>query len=217
MGERARAGQRIVDALATVPPEDAWVLGLARGGVPVAVAVAERLGAPMDVFIVRKLVVDAAAGGFGRRGVTVGAVATGGIQMIDDEVLRRHRIPDAAVAAALAEKLRELRRYEAAFRNERRKPDLRGRSVLLVDDAILTGATMRAAVAAVRRLGARRVEVAAALGARDACAAVAREANALTCLEELDGVDAVRHRWSRFEPITDDSVREALERGAARA
>ena len=156
---RREAGQRLAARLAPYANrEDVVVLGLPRGGVPVAFEVAQRLRAPLDVFVVRKLGVP------GHEELAMGAIATGGVRVVNSEVLDGLGIPAEVIDAVAARQEQELKRRELAYRGHRKPPELRGKTVLLVDDGIATGATMRAAVRAVRLQGAAWLVVASANG-----------------------------------------------------
>lgn len=209
--DRREAGRHLAEAVAArVDDADTLVLGLARGGVVVAGDVARRLDAPLDVFVVRKLMAP------DDERVAIGALVTGGIQVIHDDLLEQRGIPDAQLAAALAQELRELRRREGALRDGRPHPRVRGRTVVLVDDAICTGATMEAAVAAVRRQGASRVVVAAPVGLEATCAAMGPTVDDVVCLERLATRAQVGRAYERYEPVGDEAVRDALAAGVAR-
>ena len=145
--DRAEAGQRLAGRLAAYAGEpDVLVLALPRGGVPVAAEVARALGAPLDIFLVRKLGVP------GREELAMGAVAAGGIRVLNEDVIEALKIPDRVIEAVTSRELHELRWRERAYRGNRPPPEIRGRTVILVDDGMATGSTMRAAVEALRRL-----------------------------------------------------------------
>lgn len=201
--DRKHAGRELGKALADrLDDRDVVVLGLDPGGVVVAAEVARTLGAPLDVFVVRKLMLPESSGP-----VSLGALATGGIQVIDEGVLDGRQVSDQVLAAVVAQEMREMRRRERMFRTQRVDYEVRGRGVVLVDDGLSTGATMRAAIAAVRRLGARSVVVAIPAGAEGACAAIAREADMVLCLENGSATDL----YARFDPTSDDEVFAVLE------
>src|SRR5437660_2231913 len=143
--DRREAGQVLADRLtAYAGRPDVLVLALPRGGVPVAVEVAHALGAPLDVYVVRKLGVP------GQEELAMGAIATGGVRVLNDEVVAALHIPEVTIAAVAAREAQELARREQLYRGTRPAPAVRGRMVLVVDDGLATGATMRAAVAALR-------------------------------------------------------------------
>src|SRR5437868_11848409 len=144
--DRREAGRLLAAKLAAYANRpDVIVLALPRGGVPVAYEVARALGAPLDVFLVRKL------GTPGREELAMGAIATGGVRLLNEEVVRHLRIPAEVLDRVTAAELEELRRRERAYRDDLPAPPVAGRTVILVDDGLATGASMRAAVAALRQ------------------------------------------------------------------
>jgi putative phosphoribosyl transferase len=208
--DRQDAGRRLAVVLGGLRGHDAIVLGLPRGGVPVAAIVAEALSAPLDVVLVRKL-------GLPRQPeLAMGAIGEGGARVLNDDVVRVARVTEADVDRVAARERDELERQAHQYRGDRPMLPIAGRTVVLVDDGIATGATMKAAGAVVGHLGARRVVVAAPVGAP----AVVRElediADDVVVLEqpsELAGVGA----WYRdFRATTDDEVVAALIHSVAR-
>src|SRR5262245_55861426 len=174
--DRAEAGRSLAERLvAYAGRPDVLVLALPRGGVPVGFEVARVLGAPLDVFVVRKLGVP------GHEELAMGAVASGGAWVLNDDVIRALNPPFRVIQAVAARELQERGRRERAYRGDRPPPDVRGRTVILVDDGIATGSTMRAAVAALRRLGPGRIVVAAPVAAPSTCAELADEAVECVC------------------------------------
>src|SRR5437867_10590702 len=162
--DRREAGVELASKLRQYADRnDVVVLALPRGGVPVAFEVAEALDAPLDIFLVRKL------GMPGHPEFAIGAIASGGVRVVSDEVVRAYGIPEAAIEALTRQELAELERREREYRQGRPLLDLRNRTVILVDDGLATGSTMRAAVQAVRALGPSRVVVAVPVGAPDTC------------------------------------------------
>lgn len=200
----------------TVPPRryDAFVAGradvlvpaLPRGGVPVGHEVAAALRAPLDVFLVRKL------GAPGRPELAMGAIASGGVRVLNAEVVRSLGVTPADIDAAAAAAGRELDRRERAYRAGRPAPAVGGKTALPVDDGLATGATMRAAVEALRRLHPARVVVAVPVGAPQTCAAFADVADEAVCAAEPDPFFAVGQWYADFAQTTDDEVRELLAR-----
>jgi predicted phosphoribosyltransferase len=180
------------------------VLGLPRGGVPVAARVAAALGAPLDVFVVRKLGVP------GREELAMGAIATGGVRVLNDDVLGRLHIPEAVVEEVAAAEARELARREARYRAGRPPPDLAGRVVVLVDDGLATGSSMRAAVAAARALGPARIVVAVPTAPRSTCEGLAAEADEVICHSMPRPFRAVGHSYRSFPQTTDEEVAALL-------
>ncbi|HMB05202.1 MAG TPA: phosphoribosyltransferase family protein, partial [Isosphaeraceae bacterium] len=150
--DRTEAGQLLAEKLSAYAGRpDVLVLALPRGGVPVAYEVARALGVPLDVFVVRKLGVP------GHEELAMGAIASGGVGVLNDDVVQALNIPERVIEAVAARGRRELKRRERAYRGDRPAPEVRGRPVILVDDGLATGSTMRAAVAALRRLGPARI------------------------------------------------------------
>jgi len=183
---------------------DVVVLGLPRGGVPVALEVAAALGAPLDVFVVRKLGVPF------QPELAMGAIASGGIRVLNDDVIRVCGIPSHIIEHVARVEQQELERRERAYRDGRPALAIAGRVAILVDDGLATGSTMRAAVAAVRRLRPARVVVAVPVGARDTCQELALIADEVVCAAVPDEFGAVGAWYEDFNQTTDDDVRAAL-------
>jgi predicted phosphoribosyltransferase len=183
---------------------DVVVLALPRGGVPVASPVADALGAPLDLFLVRKL------GTPGHRELAMGAIASGGTRVLNDEVVRWYGIAPAVVDAVAHEEQRELERREAAYREGRDPLPLEGRIVILIDDGLATGSTMTAAVRAVRQSRPSRIVVAVPVGARDTCEALAAVADEVVCVRTPEPFSAVGQWYLDFDQTSDDEVRELL-------
>ena len=183
------------------------MLGLPRGGVPVAAEVADALGAPLDVFVVRKLGVP------GQRELAMGAIASGGVRVRNEGVIAALRLSDAVVDAVARDEQIELARREQAYRGDRPPIATAGRRVVLVDDGLATGATMKAALAAVRALGASDVVVAVPTGARQTCAELAAQGAAVVCLSQPEPFHAVGLSYVDFSETTDDEVRDLLRGG----
>jgi putative phosphoribosyl transferase len=202
---RAEAGRELAGRLSAVPGlEDAVVLGLPRGGVPVAAQVAAALGAPLDVFVVRKLGVP------GQPELAMGAIATGGVRVLNDSVVRQLSISQDAIDDVSRQESVELVRREREYRGERPPAPLADRTVVLVDDGLATGATMRAAVEAVRVAGPARVVVAVPVGAPETCQSMDEVADEVLCLHAPDPFGAVGAFYVDFGQTTDDEVRLAL-------
>ena len=187
---------------------DVVVLALPRGGVPVGFEVARALGAPLDVFIVRKLGVP------GYRELAMGAIAAGGVRVLNDAVVQDAGVTPDQIEWVASDELRELERRERLYRGGAPPLDLKGRTVILVDDGLATGATMRAAVVAVRRLGAGRVVVAIPVAPAETCERFAREADAVVCLMTPDPFRAIGQWYDDFSQVSDEEV-VALLAGAA--
>jgi putative phosphoribosyl transferase len=204
--DRHEAGRELAARLLAYKGRpDVVVLALPRGGVPVAFEIAEALGAPLDIFVVRKL------GMPGHAEFAVGAIASGGVRVVNDEVLRVYGILPAAIAAVAKRELAELERREREYRGGRPLPDLRNRVVILVDDGLATGSTMRAAVQAVRALGPSRVVVAVPVGAAQTCEEFADVADETVCALTPEPFKAVGLWYRDFSQTTDDEVRALLQ------
>jgi len=206
--DRRAAGRELAEHLTLYAGrEDVIVLGLPRGGVPVAHEVAASLQAPLDVLLVRKLGVP------GREELAFGAIASGGVRVLNDDVVSQARLDAATVERIAASELRELERRDLLYRGDRPAIDVQGRTALLVDDGLATGATMRAAAQAVRELGAGTVIVAVPVAARQTCEELTRHADIVVCARTPDPFVAVGLWYRDFSPTTDDEVRELLELG----
>jgi putative phosphoribosyl transferase len=209
--DRTDAGRQLAGRLgAYAGRADVCVLGLPRGGVPVAAEVAAALGAPLDVFVVRKLGVP------GHEELAMGAIASGGVRVLNEEAVGALHIPPAEIEVATALAGAELRRLEGLYRGARPPLDVRGRSVILVDDGLATGSTMRAAAAALRRLGPARTVVAVPVAAPETCAALRREVDEVVCVLLPESFYAVGAWYEDFSQTTDEEVRRSLS-GTARA
>jgi predicted phosphoribosyltransferase len=187
---------------------DVLVLALPRGGVPVGFEVARALNAPLDVFLVRKLGVP------GHEELAMGAIASGGVRVLNDEVVNVLRIPEEVIDEVAAEEQRELERREREYRGDRPPPDVRGRVVILVDDGLATGSTMRAAVAALRKQHPARIVVAVPVGAPDTCAEFQDEADEVVCARSPEPFFAVGLWYADFSQTTDEEVHDLLRRAA---
>jgi len=188
--------------------DDVIVLGLPRGGVPVAHAVAVGIHAPMDVFIVRKL-------GFpGHEELAMGAIASGGVRVLNDEVLGMMPVPQARINAVAEREQRELERRERAYRDNRPPLDVRERTVVVVDDGLATGSTMRAAVQALKQMEPRAVIVAVPVGAPQTCNSLRSEADDVICLHTPDPFEAVGLWYDDFTQTSDEEVHALLRQTA---
>jgi len=207
--DRREAGQVLADRLtAYAGRPDVLVLALPRGGVPVAYEVARALGAPLDVFLVRKLGVP------GQEELAMGAVATGGVRVLNEQVVGALGIPPSVIEAVAAWQQQELVRRERLYRGDRPPPDVRGRTVILVDDGLATGSTMRAALAALRRQQPARLVVAVPTAAPETCDELRAEADDVVCATTPEPFDSVGLWYEDFSQTTDEEVRELLERAA---
>jgi predicted phosphoribosyltransferase len=202
--DRLHAGEVLAQKVRHLAREDVVVLGLPRGGVPVAAVVAEALNAPLDVFVVRKLGLP------GHEELAMGAVARGGIRILNVPVVRELDIPGHVIDAVAAREMKELERREKAYRGTRPYPDLEGRTVVLVDDGLATGSTMRAAVQALRADHPARLVVAVPVSAADTCRELERDADEVVCAVTPDFFNAVGEWYRDFSQTTDDEVRHHL-------
>jgi predicted phosphoribosyltransferase len=184
--------------------DDVVVLGLPRGGVPVACEVARALNAPLDVFVVRKLGVP------GRPEYAMGAIAGGGVRVLNDDAIRQLRISPSAVDAVARAEQMELERRERAYRGARPAVPLEGRIVILVDDGLATGSTMRAAVLAIRRQFPSQIVVAVPVGARETCRTMDDIADEVVCARMPEPFRAVGLWYEDFDETTDDEVRRIV-------
>jgi predicted phosphoribosyltransferase len=182
------------------------VLALPRGGVPVGFEIATALGAPLDVFVVRKL------GMPGHPELAIGAIASGGVRVLNEDLVRWYQLPDRVIEAIADEEQTELERREREYRGERPLIQLDGRTVILVDDGLATGASMRAAVQAVRAHQPARVVVAVPVGAPDTCEAFADITDETICARTPDPFSAVGLWYRDFSQTTDDEVRDLLQK-----
>src|SRR5437773_8886944 len=206
---RAEAGRLLAAKLENyLDRSDVVVLGLPRGGVPVAYEVAQRLGAPLDVFVVRKLGVP------GFEELAAGAIASGGVRVLNEDVVRALPNADQLIESVTEKETVELERREQSYRDGRPAPQLRGRVVILVDDGLATGATMRAAVKALRQAGAAKIVVAVPVGPPETCREMADEADEAVCATTPEFFHAVGQYYDDFAQTTDDEVRDLLKRGA---
>jgi putative phosphoribosyl transferase len=209
--DRTEAGQRLGARLKEMAIQNPVVLALPRGGVPVGFEVAQALDAPFDVFVVRKL------GTPGQEELAMGAIASGGVRVLNEEVVQALAIMPEQIDAIAAREAQELERRERDYRGNREQLDVRGRTVILVDDGLATGSTMRAAVAAVRQRGPEKIIVAVPVAACATCAKLQQEANETVCLYTPLEFYAVGQWYEDFSQVTDDQVRELLQRSASRA
>ena len=213
---RREAGRLLAAKLAAYAHRpDVVVLALPRGGVPVAYEVAHALGASLDVFLVRKLGVP------GQEELAMGAVASGGVRVINEPVVRALRIPPELIDAGAAREQEEIARQERLYRGDRPPPDIRGRTVILVDDGLATGATMLAAVKALRQQQPARIIVAAPIASRETCEELQSEVDDIVCAVTLDPFYAVGLGYQDFSQTSDDEVRDLLraahQKGASEA
>ena len=203
--DRYDAGRQLAEKLreyANAP--DLLVLALPRGGVPVAYEVARALGAPLDVFVVRKLGLP------GHEELAMGAVASSGVQVLNDDIVHGLNIPDQVIEAVSARERQELSRRQPLYRDRRTPPDAAGRVIILVDDGLATGASMRAAVLALKQQRAGRIIVAVPTASPDICEALKADADEVISVITPEPFLAVGHWYDDFTQTTDEEVRDLL-------
>ena len=209
--DRREAGRLLAAKLtAYANRPDVIVLALPRGGVPVGYEVARALGAPLDVFVVRKLGVP------GYEELAMGAVATGGVRVLNDQVVSRLGIPEHVIDAAAAREQQELARRERLHRGGRPPLDVRNRTVILVDDGLAAGATMHAAIAALRQLHPARIVVAVPTASAETCEEMRAEADDVICAVTPEPFQAVGRWYQDFSQTMDEEVQDLLKRRDAR-
>ncbi|MFZ9940976.1 MAG: phosphoribosyltransferase [Luteolibacter sp.] len=207
--DRFEAGRLLADELAEYANDkNVIVLGLPRGGVPVASEVAKKIHAPLDVMVVRKLGVP------GWEELAMGAIASGGVRVLNDEVIRSLHISQKALENEIGIELKELHRRELAYRGHVGAPAVKGRTVLLIDDGIATGSTMRAAIEALRQQGAARIVAAVPVAAADTCIEMEPMVDRLVALMKPEVFGAVGHWYEKFPQVDDAEVRSLLEQAA---
>jgi predicted phosphoribosyltransferase len=203
--DRRHAGRKLAELLTRYAGrEDVVVLGLPRGGVPVAFEVAGALGAPLDVFLVRKLGVP------GHEELAMGAIASGGVTVLNPDVIEAVGVEQAQIEAVAERETKELERREHSYREGRPPVDVRERVGILVDDGLATGATMRAAISALRNRGAASIVVAVPTAPPETCRSLQSEADEVICAMTPEPFMAVGLWYRDFAPTTDDEVRELL-------
>lgn len=207
--DRTEAGRELARELEAYRGSDVIVLGLPRGGVVVASEIARTLGARLDVMLVRKLGVPE------HRELAMGAIASGGVRILNPEVVRA--VEDEEVEAVAREEEEELARREREYRGDRPWPDLEGRTVLLVDDGLATGATMKAAIQAARRLGATRVVAVVPVGPWDTVRELEGLADEVVCPALPEPFYSISQWYERFDQTTDDEVKRLLARSGGEA
>jgi predicted phosphoribosyltransferase len=206
--DRREAGRLLAQKLAAYANRpDVLVLALPRGGVPVAHEVARALGAPLDVFVVRKLGVP------GYEELAMGAVATGGARVLNEQIVRDLHIPEYVIDRIEAEQREELARRERAYRGGRPPLQVSGRTAIVADDGLATGVTMRAAVKALRQLQPERIIVAVPTASPETCEELKAEVDEVVCAITPEPFYAVGYWYENFTQTTDQEVRELLARG----
>jgi predicted phosphoribosyltransferase len=207
--DRTDAGRQLAARLtAYADRPDVLVLALPRGGVPVAFEVALALNAPLDVFLVRKLGLP------GQEELAMGAIASGGVTVLNSEVVDTLRIPNHVIERIATQEQRELERRERLYRGDRPPPDVRNKMVILVDDGLATGSSMRAAAAALREQGPDRIVVAVPTSAPETCGEFRDIVDEIVCAITPDPFYSVGLWYEDFSQTTDDEVRDLLARAA---
>ena len=204
--DRHEAGKRLAERLLDYADrDDVLVLALPRGGVPVAYEVAERLNAPLDVFLVRKLGVPR------QEELAMGAIASNGVRVLNQSVIRQLRIPNAVIDRVAENEQRELERREREYRDALPPPDVEGKIVIIIDDGLATGATMRAAALALKMQKPQKVVVAAPVAAPETCEEFAREVSEIVCAATPEPFYGVGMWYEDFSQTTDEEVRQLLQ------
>lgn len=206
--DRSDAGRALAAALMHHADHEVMVLALPRGGVPVAFEVAVRLAAPLDVFLVRKLGVP------GHEELAMGAIASGGIQVVNESLIARLGISRRALETVITRERRELQRRELAYRDGRAPLEVAGRTVILIDDGLATGSTMKAAIAGLRKLGPGRIVVAVPVAAQESCAEIGAQVDELVCLATPEPFYGVGLWYDQFPQIDDAEVHALLTAAA---
>lgn len=205
--DRVQAGQRLAGELKEYAHQsDALVLGLPRGGVPVAFEVAKALNVELDIFLVRKLGVP------GHEELAMGAIASGGTRVLNEQVTQMLRVPEDVIDDVARKETQELERRERAYRGDRSPPDVRGRTIILVDDGLATGSTMRAAAQALKTEEPKRLIVAVPVAAPETCDAFRDEVDEIVCAITPESFQAVGLWYDDFSQTTDEEVRHLLKR-----
>jgi len=205
--DREDAGRALAERLMQYAGrKDVIVLALPRGGVPIGAEVARALRAPLDILVVRKLGLP------GQEELAMGAIASGGIRVLNEEVVSLTGVPEEVIERVAEEERRELERREAAYRGDRRQPNVAGRTVILVDDGIATGSTLRAAVEALRQRSPARIVVAVPTAPRAACEMLKQVADEVVCVTTPEPFFAISLSYRNFPQMTDHEVREILAR-----
>lgn len=203
--DRADAGRKLAARLTRYADQDnVLVLALPRGGVPVAYEVAKELKAPLDVFLVRKLGVP------GHEELAMGAIASGGVRVINEELVNYLGIPDEVIEAIAAVEQRELERRALAYRDNRPPPDVKDRVVILIDDGLATGSTMRAAAASLRLQRPRRIVVAVPVSSSETCDEFRSEVDEIVCAATPQNFQGVSLWYDDFSQTSDEEVRQLL-------
>jgi putative phosphoribosyl transferase len=204
--DRREAGKRLAqELLHYVNRPDVIILALPRGGVPVAYEVALALNAPLDVFIVRKLGLP------GQEELAIGAIASGGVRVLNEEIIQLLRLSDEVIERVAQSEQQELERRERLYRGDRPTPEIRDRTVILIDDGLATGASMRAAIAGLRAQNPGRIVVAVPIAAPETCAEFESEVDEIVCATTPEPFLGVGRWYEDFSQTTDEGVRLFLE------
>jgi putative phosphoribosyl transferase len=208
--DRVDAGKKLAKELSKYANHsDVIILALPRGGVPVAFEVAKELNVEMDIFIVRKLGVP------GNEELAMGAIASDDIRVLNEDVVSSFQIPDRVIAVVAANELRELERRERAYRKNRPKPEIGGKTVILIDDGLATGATMRAAVEALKTKNPAKIIVAVPTAAADTCMFFKEKVDEVICVATPEPFYGVGAWYGDFSQTTDEEVCELLDKAAS--
>ncbi len=206
---RTEAGRRLAKRLAAYANRgDVIVLGVPRGGVPVAFEVASELKAPLDVFVLRKLGVP------GHEELAFGAIASGGVRILDSEIVEALRLSDFEIAMVTAREKEELERRERAYRGWQPPLDVKGEAVILVDDGIATGSSMRAGISALRQMKPARLVIAIPVAPLSTCNRLRAEVDELVCVYTPDSFYAIGQFYDDFSQVTDEEVSDLLQRAS---
>lgn len=204
--DRRDAGKKLAQQLtAYAGRQNLLILALPRGGVPVAYEIALALNAPLDIFIVRKLGLP------GREELAIGAIATGGVRVLNRDIIRMLSVPDEVINFVARRELQELQRREKLYRGDQPSPDVRDRTIILVDDGLATGASMRAAIAGLRAQQPARIIVAVPTAAQDVCETFRSEVDEVVCAITPEPFYGVGRWYENFSQTTDEEVRILLE------
>lgn len=204
--DRRDAGKKLAQQLTTYAGwQNLLILALPRGGVPVAYEIALALNAPLDIFIVRKLGLP------GREELAIGAIATGGVRVLNRDIIRMLSVPDEVINFVAKRELQELQRREKLYRGNRPSPDVRDRTIILIDDGLATGASMRAAIAGLRAQQPARIIVAVPAAAQDVCETFRSEVDEVVCAITPEPFYGVGRWYENFSQTTDEEVRILLE------
>jgi putative phosphoribosyl transferase len=203
--DRKDAGRQLAERLARYEDENSIILALPRGGVPVGYEIARALAAPLDIFIARKL------GSPGRRELGIGAVAQGGVRVLNARIVQALDVREEYIERVAAKETAEIERRLRLLRGDRPEPEVRGRTVILVDDGLATGVTARAAILALRRRVPRRLVLAVPVGALQAIETIRSEADELVCLKVPSDLMAIGFWYLNFEQVPDEEAIKLLE------